>query len=83
MLFACGRRPSEDEEGKAARWSNCKRFVTKKDVSPDLIKQVVENVVVHPQRDIAAGDTKHTGKRVPTDPIRRSKIGGQLRKRLK
>ena len=23
---------------------------------PDLIKQVVENVVVHPQRDVAAGD---------------------------
>lgn len=48
----------------------------------DLIKQVVEDVVVHPQRDVAASDTKHTGKSVSMSPVRRSELGRKLRKRL-
>ena len=48
----------------------------------DLIQQIVEHVVVHPQGDGAACDAKHAGKRVRVDPVWGSEICGKLWKRL-
>ena len=49
----------------------------------DLVQQIVEYVVVHPKSDIAAGDSKHAGEGVATNPVWRIEIGSKLRKRLK
>ena len=48
----------------------------------DLIQQVVKHIIVHPQRYLAAGDTKHARKCLPVNPVRGSEMGGKLRKRL-